>query len=344
MLIKNIFNRFEKEWDYLERKASQNKDLTISKIPFHDIIKDHEIVFSITKEPAPEFDSIKNSQSRLLNQEKYKYIVKFQFYNDTHTDYKRKELFQGLSIEFERKDENKVLAILTSVHKNRPQFSLFLSYLTHELSEKEFFDALEYTFKYLKNYWSISTLSKDFQLGLFGELHILEMLINKIGWEKAVNGWKGPDAGLHDFIFNKTLIEIKTTESDPPSIRIENPAQLFSPDNHILFLNVCHAELGNGNNIVQKVKQLQNDYDGYDQIDNAFKQKLINIGFFNHLITGGLLKINITRSTQVRLMDSTMVLSKELIDSFPKTVKNIKYHLDYSLFDSSNTNVDDWLG
>jgi hypothetical protein len=344
MLIKDIFNRFEKEWHYLEKRASQDEERVLSKIPFHDILKDHQIVFSILKKSIPDFKRTEINQSRFLNKENYKYIVKFELNNSAQTDYKKKELFQGLSIEFERKNNNVIIAILTSEHKNRPQFSLFLSYLAHELSKKEFFDALEDTFKYLKNYWSISTLSKNFQLGLFGELHILEMLINKIGWEKAVNGWKGPDAGLHDFIFNKTLIEIKTTESDPPSIRIENPAQLFSPDNHILFLNVCHAEIGNGIDIVQKAKQLQNDYDGYDQIDNSFKQKLINIGFFNHLITGGLLKINIAKSTQVKLMDSTMVLSKELIDSFPKTVKNIKYHLDYSLFDSSDTNVEEWLG
>jgi hypothetical protein len=264
--------------------------------------------------------------------------------NSTHTNYKKKELFQGLLIEFERKNNNVIIAILTSEHKNRPQFSLFLSYLSRELNSKDFFGALGCTLKYLKNYWSISILSKEFQLGLFGELHILEVLINKIGWEKAIMAWKGPDAGLHDFNFKNTLIEIKTTESDPPIIRLDNPAQLYIPDNHMLFLNVCCAEIGEGLNIVQKVKQLQNNYDGYDQVDSDFKQKLINVGFFNYLITSGLLKITITKSTQVKLIDSEMVLSKELIDSLPKTVKNIRYNLDYSLFDSLKTNVDDWLG
>ena len=71
---------------------------------------------------------------------------------------------------------------------------------------------------------------------------------------------------------------------------------------------------------------------------------MINVGFFNHLIAGRLLKITITKSKQVQIIDSEMVLSKKIVDRLPKAVKNIKYNLDFSLFDSLDTNVDDWLG
>ena len=81
----------------------------------------------------------------------------------------------------------------------------------------------------------MSNLSEHFQLGLFGELRLLEMFIKNFGWEKSLDFWKGPDSGLHDFEINNSLIEVKTTLSDPPSIKIVKPEQLFKPESRKLF-------------------------------------------------------------------------------------------------------------
>ncbi len=57
-------------------------------------------------------------------------------------------------------------------------------------------------------------LSPDKEVGLFGELLVLEYLINKIGAGPAVASWQGPLSEEHDFVFGEVHLEIKTTSGE----------------------------------------------------------------------------------------------------------------------------------
>lgn len=57
-------------------------------------------------------------------------------------------------------------------------------------------------------------LSPDKEVGLFGELLVLEYLINHIGAGPAVGSWQGPLSEEHDFVFGDVHLEIKTTTSE----------------------------------------------------------------------------------------------------------------------------------
>lgn len=57
-------------------------------------------------------------------------------------------------------------------------------------------------------------LSAEKELGLFGELLVLDFLINKIGAGPAVEAWQGPLSEEHDFVFSAVHLEVKTTSGE----------------------------------------------------------------------------------------------------------------------------------
>ena len=111
----------------------------------------------------------------------------------------------------------------------------------------------------------------------FGELYILELVAKTIGWKKALDSWKGPEKGLHDFVFENTLLEIKTTESDPPKVHIDNPEQFFIPMSKKLILNVCNVYIGEGQNIQERVTKILESMK--DELKVSLDQKSMILDF-----------------------------------------------------------------
>ena len=123
-----------------------------------------------------------------------------------------------------------------------------------------------------------TTLTDTEEQGLFGELLVLNELIDLIG-DDAINCWMGPDRNRHDFIFKKNnAIEVKTSLKQNRKIfTVSNEAQLNNTDGASLYLrffilevNPSGVSLGNLiNKIYGKLKE-QNAKD-------SFEQKLLEI-------------------------------------------------------------------
>ena len=57
-------------------------------------------------------------------------------------------------------------------------------------------------------------LGPEEEIGLFGELHVLELLLEHVPHPAVLlEAWTGPAGGLHDFVFGSGAIEVKTTLS-----------------------------------------------------------------------------------------------------------------------------------
>ncbi|MFT3722911.1 MAG: PD-(D/E)XK motif protein [Hyphomonadaceae bacterium] len=69
-------------------------------------------------------------------------------------------------------------------------------------------------------------LTREEAVGLWGELHSLELIAAMLGGEAAVQSWKGPEDGIHDFVRLGTALEIKTTTGLAPYIPISSLDQL----------------------------------------------------------------------------------------------------------------------
>lgn len=72
-------------------------------------------------------------------------------------------------------------------------------------------------------------LTPQQQRGLYGELLTLELLFKELNNNtRVIQAWQAPSGTNQDFYFGKTAIEVKTSKSNHPSIKIANEFQLDS--------------------------------------------------------------------------------------------------------------------
>lgn len=91
-----------------------------------------------------------------------------------------------------------------------------------------------------RRFWSgvnQGLLSKEQQLGLFGELWFLfRWLAPCVGAAKAIQLWRGPGGARNDFETRGLAIEVKTTGKLDPAYSIHGLEQLVEPNGGVLLL------------------------------------------------------------------------------------------------------------
>jgi hypothetical protein len=80
------------------------------------------------------------------------------------------------------------------------------------------------------------TLSREQELGLLGELTVLEALAASLGWEQAVRSWKGPLGEEHDFGLSESDLEVKCTGGERRVHTISPLSQLTATPGRALWL------------------------------------------------------------------------------------------------------------
>ncbi len=84
-------------------------------------------------------------------------------------------------------------------------------------------------------------LTKESQIGLFGEVYVLsKILTKKITNKDSMNYWSGPSK-KHDFTTENILIEIKTTTTNSKKINTSSNNQIapvFDKELNIIFLQI----------------------------------------------------------------------------------------------------------
>jgi len=316
MSIGNLFHRILTEWSYLEKQMITKGETFIRKAPSHEFTKNLNIDFSIRAFEKTEFKN-KNMNIEPIELINYEQGATIVIINET-LEPTEEQIVDGLTIKISNSVKNSKIVYFSAAKEKNPQFSLFISYLILYLNDRNFKQAYTDALHDLNDYWSTYTLSREIQVGLFGELYILEKVAKTIGWKKALNSWEGPDRGLHDFVFKNTLLEIKTTESDPPKIYVDNPEQFFIPLTKTLILNVCNICTGEGLDIRERMFELLGNIS--EEHKNIFREKLYDYGFFEKLLPTKLLKIKVINSQQVPINEENMSMSKNLIDDFPSSI------------------------
>lgn len=101
-------------------------------------------------------------------------------------------------------------------------------------------------------------LSEEQQLGLYGELIVLEKLLDICGLDVALNSWAGPKGGMQDFSLNNGLIEVKTTFLRKHQHTINGLEQLNPLNKEIPLLLVSNlVEVSNeGENLTEIVERI----------------------------------------------------------------------------------------
>lgn len=88
-----------------------------------------------------------------------------------------------------------------------------------------------------------SRLSEEKETGLWGELCLLEHLIDCQGEEAGIDAWLGPAGSEHDFSFGAFEVEVKTTRSEARRHHVGSDTQLEPVPGRPLFLISIQATL-----------------------------------------------------------------------------------------------------
>lgn len=106
---------------------------------------------------------------------------------------------------------------------------------------KTYFEWSEFFTEKIKNQLSLTDL-----MGIVGELFILNNEIIKadaVSINDILRGWTGPYGKGHDFVFDKTDIEVKTIEISKTDIRISSEYQLELTAGKCMYLKVLKTEI-----------------------------------------------------------------------------------------------------
>ena len=127
---------------------------------------------------------------------------------------------------------------------------------------------------------ALGRLSEHQELGLYGELLVLDHLIGSIGEHRAVDAWRGPTREEHDFGLGDLDLEIKTTLSADRSHRISSLTQLEpSPGRDLWLVSVQLTTRGvGGTTLPELIAQVTNRL-SIPAVQTRFTERLAGVGW-----------------------------------------------------------------
>lgn len=124
-----------------------------------------------------------------------------------------------------------------------------------------------------------SVLSSDREVGLFGELTVVDCLVSALGGTHAVAAWRGPNGDEHDFDLGSGDLEVKSTLSEERVHWIGSLSQLEPTPGRALWLLSIQLTTGLGEalTIADLVDKLRSRLVGVDL--KEFEKKLYSAGW-----------------------------------------------------------------
>lgn len=125
-------------------------------------------------------------------------------------------------------------------------------------------------------------LTSEEEIGLFGELELLrELLSSGLPAKIAIDGWEGPQEGVHDFRLGNGAIEVKTTLSSIGfPAKINSLEQLDETLVQPLFLAGIRLALhGSGITLPEQIDCLRDILSKTPEALVMFNSSLLNVGF-----------------------------------------------------------------
>jgi len=120
-----------------------------------------------------------------------------------------------------------------------------------------------------------AALSQSKEVGLFGELLVLEYLIGKIGAGPAVASWHGPLNEEHDFAFGDVHLEVKTTSGEQRRHMMHGFMQLVPLRGvplSLISIQLTRSNHEGGRTLSQMISQLKGKSGGYrPKVDYALE-------------------------------------------------------------------------
>ncbi|HLN24332.1 MAG TPA: PD-(D/E)XK motif protein [Patescibacteria group bacterium] len=173
-------------------------------------------------------------------------------------------------------------------------------------------------------------MSAAVQVGLFGELLVLNFLMLPCLGPSAIDQWSGPDAERHDFVGDRLHLEVKTTRKSRPEHEISRLDQLRVPAGcRLLFVSIqVEQSVGGSETLATQLDAAVDALRPHPAALDDFMVKMANMGWSDEMrLSGELLRFNIRDDTHVYEVDADF---PQLPDDFapPSGVVAVKYTVD----------------
>ncbi len=182
-------------------------------------------------------------------------------------------------------------------------------------------------------------LSAEAEVGLFGELHLLQSLVlNGLPPHDAVEGWHGPLDGLHDFLFGTGGVEVKSTvASGSFPAQIGSLEQLDDSLVQPLFLAGVRLELSpEGETLMERAAAIQALF-----ADDPIVQSILD----GKLLRAGLLPSTEEKYTRkfrhlgTRILRVAAGFPRLTGRSVPNEIRKVRYEIDLDLISAHTVDL-----
>ena len=182
-------------------------------------------------------------------------------------------------------------------------------------------------------------ISYDKEVGLYGELLFLQLLIDQgISSSIAVSAWEGPRGRIHDFKLGVGAIEVKSTASlDGFIARIGGLDQLDSTVISPIFIAGIKLKLGSdGKTISQLVEEIRDSFMNDKNALMEFECNLIRVGY-----------LAVYSSLYTRCFSSVSKILLHVSSQFPrltrrnvaKEIRSAQYDIDLDLLKGESVDI-----
>lgn len=171
-------------------------------------------------------------------------------------------------------------------------------------------------------------LTPQQQRGLYGELLVLEILLNETNnYTKVLESWQAPAGTNQDFYFGKTAIEVKTSKSNNPAMKITNEFQLDTSLFSNLFISFIRlSELPTGEEtLLNKINEIRNTLRAFPLVIEEFNLKLSHLGISTDLESEyDKTAYNIRKITYYQVTDDFPRITSSMVD---RAITHISYEI-----------------
>lgn len=186
-------------------------------------------------------------------------------------------------------------------------------------------------------------LGPERELGLVGELSFLNLLLDAGMLQfTAVDGWKGPDDGLHDFQIGLGSVEIKSTMvSEGFPVRIGSLDQLDDTNRPPLFLGGLRFNTQEtGKTLTELIETTRTRLDSDPAATRLFERALHQAGYLD-MHAASYTRRFLLSEARLHLVDEAF--PRLVPFNVSQAIRHAAYELDLSLVSATNHSLDDVL-
>ena len=251
---------------------------------------------------------------------------------------------QAISLQVSKRGQGKQVLVLATENPELRRYFYDFSVEVLELTQHKPLSACEAVDEAWQRWGQLieqqSVLSRERQVGLIGELQLLQRLSGTRGWTYAIDAWHKTARAEHDFCLERCDIEVKTTTADRRVHTIGSIDQLLPSPGRPLFLlsfqlAIAPRLAANSFSLASLVEAFMKVLEAEPDLQKSLKERLERAGWRQHHTTYYQTSFVARNHARLMLVDESFprIVPQTLVDglgSVSSRIESVMYSIDVS--------------